>query len=263
LNITAASNQPSAIVPLLPRSLQATNAGAGGLPTLSVASGRLVIIGPQPLLDIQLMQGNRNLVLYGNPGQSYQIQSETNLAKSGGWSDYLRVPMTNLLEVIPDMAPDKASLFFRAYEFTTTTPIVDEAFSSSGQELLVLYGTPGQAYEFDYTTALGQSWRLLELVPLTNSFAFVTGFGDMNQTEFYRYFLLKADPPLLQASLVGNSRSLVTFGLPGTNYTLQTTSNLSGTVAWNPLLSYTLTNSFQIFTNLGASSPAFYRLKKQ
>jgi hypothetical protein len=37
------------------------------------------------------------------------------------------------------------------------------------------------------------------------------------------------------------NRSLVAFGLAGTNYTLQTSSSLSATVAWRPLLSYTLT----------------------
>ncbi len=44
---------------------------------------------------------------------------------------------------------------------------------------------------------------------------------------------------------------------------LQASSNLSATVAWHPLLSYTLTNAFQFFTNLGSTSPAFYRIKKQ
>ena len=80
---------------------------------------------------------------------------------------------------------------------------------------------------------------------------------------FFRAYVLNADPPILEASLSGANRSLLAFGLPGTNYTLLTSSNLSATVAWQPLLNYTLTNSFQFFTNLGSGSPAFYRAKKR
>jgi hypothetical protein len=32
---------------------------------------------------------------------------------------------------------------------------------------------------------------------------------------------------------------------------------------WRPLLNYTLTNSFQFFTNPANGSPLFYRIKKQ
>jgi hypothetical protein len=190
LKLTAAPNQPSAFLPLWPQAPQGTNASAGVPNLFSVQAGRAVIIGPQPLLDMQLVAGSRNLVLYGIPGQSYQVQSLTDLARSGGWSDFLRVPMTNLTQVIPDLNPTPATVFFRAY-------------------------------------------------------------------------LLDADPPILQGSLSGAGRSLVAFGLAGTNYTLQTSSNLSATVAWYPLLNYTLTNSFEFFTNLGTGSPAFYRIRKQ
>ncbi len=190
LNLTAASNQSSAFVPLWPQAPQGTNANAGAANAFSVQAGRAVIIGPQPLLELQLAAGSRSLVLYGIPGRSYEIQSSTSLARPGAWSDFLRVPMTNLTQIIAHVHPAHAAVFFRAY-------------------------------------------------------------------------LLEADPPILQGSLSGANRSLLAFGLAGANYTLQTSSNLSATVAWYPLLNYTLTNSFQLFTNLGAGSPAFYRIKKQ
>jgi hypothetical protein len=190
LNLTAASNQSSAFVPLWPQAPQGANAGAGVTNVFSVQPGRAIIIGRQPLLEMQLVGGSRDLVLYGIPGQSYQIQSVTDLARPEGWSDLLRVPMTNLTQVIPNLDPAPAAVFFRAY-------------------------------------------------------------------------LLEAAPPILQASLSGANRSLLAFGLAGTNYTLQTSSNLSATVAWYPLLNYTLTNSFQFFTNLGPGSPAFYRIRQQ
>jgi hypothetical protein len=189
LNFATASNQASAFVPLIPQAPQAVNTIVGAS-TFYLQPGQTIIIGPQPVLDMQFVAGSRNLVLYGIPGQSYQIQSETNLAQPGKWANFLRLPMTNLSQVIPDLAPVPATVFFRA-------------------------------------------------------------------------FVLNADPPILQASLSGTNRSLLAFGLAGTNYTLQTAGNLSVTVAWYPLLNYTLTNSFQFFTNLGPGSPIFYRIKKQ
>jgi hypothetical protein len=186
LNLTAASNQPSRFVPLLPQTPAGTNADASVAANFSLQSGRAVIIGAQSLLDLDRAAGGLNLVLYGIPGDSYQIQSSTNLARA--WSNYLLVPMTNLTQVFPNLDPVAAAGFFRAYSFN-------------------------------------------------------------------------ADPPiLLQASLAGSQRSLLAYGIPGTNYTLLTSSNLSSPALWSPLLSYRLTNSFQFLTNLGNSSPAFYRL---
>ncbi len=263
LNFTAASNQSSAFVPLLPQAVQGTNATAGLPNMFLINGGRVAIIGPQPMLDMQLVSNAPNLFLYGIPGQSYQIQSLAKLARSGSWSDFVRVPMTNLVQVITNLSRTAAAVYFRAYEFTSPTPIVDETYTAAGQDLLVLYGTPGQAYEFDYTTSLGRSWTVLDLVPLTNSFAFIVGLSETNRDLFYRYHKLNADPPILQASLSGTNRSLLAFGLVGTNYSLQTSTNLTKTVVWHPLLSYTLTNSFQFFTNPSAGSPVFYRIKKQ
>ena len=91
-------------------------------------------------------------------------------------------------------------------------------------------------------------------------------FSNLDPTPvvvFYRAYVLNADPPLLQAFHSNGDFSLLAFGITGANYVLQTSSNLSTTVAWRPLLSYTLTNSFEYFTNLGPSSPVYYRIKKQ
>jgi hypothetical protein len=190
LNFTTWSNDPSAFVQFWPQSPQGTNSD---LTTASISTqpGRLVLIGPQPLLDTQLQGTTRNLVLYGIPGNSYQIQTASSILRPGVWSNFMRVPMTNMMEVVPNLDPTPAAVFFRAYQ-------------------------------------------------------------------------LNADPPILQNAGTANSRSLLAFGVAGSNYVLQISSNLSATVAWYPLLNYTLTNSFQYFTNLsGSNSSIFYRIKKQ
>jgi hypothetical protein len=102
-------------VPLWPQAPQGTNANPQILNDFFIQPGRAIIIGPKPLLDVQLVAGSPNLFLYGIPGQSYQIQSLTNLAESAGWSDFLDVPMTNLTQVITNLDPAAVAKFFRAY----------------------------------------------------------------------------------------------------------------------------------------------------
>jgi hypothetical protein len=191
LNFTTVSNQPSAFVPFAPQSLHVLNADGSSSANFAVQAGRLVVVANEPLLEALLEPGGgRTLVLYGKPWASYNIQSATDLAEPGAWSDFIRVPMTDLVRMFSGLDTNKAIVFYRAYEF-------------------------------------------------------------------------KSDPPLLEAQLVNQNRSLLVYGIPGTNYVVQFSTNLSPAVAWYPLLTYTLTNSFQYITNIGNSSPIiFYRLKR-
>jgi hypothetical protein len=265
LSFLTVSSQSSSFVQLVPQSLQGVNADGSRPTNLLAGAGRLVIIGSQPLLDSTLTShGVRNLVLYGIPGDSYQIQYSVNLAQADAWSNLVRVPMTNLTAVISNLDRTQPAIFYRAYQFTAATPLVDVPIAPPGaNETLVLYGTPGDAYEVDYTTNLGSSWTLLERIPLANSFQFITGLSSSNQAVFYRYGVLNADPPILEGYLSGQNLSLLAYGLAHTNYTLQSATNLSGTVAWNPQLYYTLTNSYLWITNVGRGAPdVFYRIKR-
>lgn len=190
LNLATVSNQNSAFVPLRPQALQGTNSDASIVSQSAVAPGRLAIVGPQPLLETLLAQdGSRSLALYGHPGSSYQIQVASGLSGPNQWSDLIRVPLTNIMEVLTlDSAPSVA--LYRA-----------------------------------------------------NSFL--------------------ADPPLLDAFLNDPVRSLLAYGLPGTNYTLLSATNLGPGAVWSPVLSYTLTNSFQLLTNIANAQPRiFYRLHR-
>lgn len=263
LDFATAANDDSAFVSLWPQSLQGSNTDGSTPAAFDGIPGRVVIVGPQPLLDTQFQGISRNLVLYGIPNDSYQIQYSTNLAAgNGGWANLLRVPLTSLWEVISNIEPAPPQIFFRASQFTASQAIVDAGYSG-GNEVLTLYAPPGLAYEFEYATSLLGPWKVLAYVPMTNSFALVTGLSETNTDVYYLYKPLNADPPLLQASLTGAGRSLAAYGISGTNYTLQFTTNLSPTVAWHPLLSYTLTNSFRFFTNLAATNPSiFYRIQK-
>jgi len=117
-----------------------------------------------------------------------------------------------------------------------------------GYAKLLLSGTPWSAYEIEYTTDLGapSTWQVLTRVALTNSSQLVTGLSVNIPNVFYRAVSLNADPPILEAHLDHQNRSLLVFGLRGTSYSLQTSSNLSASIAWLPMLNYTLTNDLKL-----------------
>jgi hypothetical protein len=185
LNLTAASNQPSAFVPIVPQSFAGTNADASLVADFSLQPGRAVIVGAQPLLEMQHSGRNLNLSLYGIPGNTYEVQSASNLPPV--WTNFALVPMTSLNQVFANLNPAVPAAFFRAYSFN-------------------------------------------------------------------------ADPPIIQVVPGSAQRSLLAYGIPGTNYTLLSASSLPP--VWSPVMSYTLTNSFVYLTNLGSSAPIFYRLQR-
>jgi hypothetical protein len=262
LNFTLATNDASAFVQVWPRSLQGSNSD-GTIPNvLSASPGRIIIVGPQPLLDTQIQGASRNLVLYGIPSESYQIQVSTNLSlTNSGWSDYVRVPLTSISEVLTNVEPLPTQAFFRAYEFVPASPILDTSYVN-GQAFLTLYAAPGLAFEIQYSSSLNGPWQDLTPTAMTNSFAVIPGLRYLPGLLFYRSQPLLADPPLLQPLLQSGQELIVAYGLAGTNYTVQTATNLSSTVGWAPLLSYTLTNYFQVIHGLPVSKSIFYRIQK-
>jgi hypothetical protein len=185
LNFSTPSNAPSAFVEVLPQSVQGTNANASLQNSFVSGPGRIVIVGPEPLLETQLQGTSRNLLLYGIPFDSYQIQYLTSFGPPFKWSDLVRVPMTNLMAVIPQPA-SLDPVFYRAYQFTAAPPLLDPGFNAAGDHSLTLYGTPGQTYAVEYSGALGTTWSSLGLVPLTNSFAHFTDPSGTNSSIFYR-----------------------------------------------------------------------------
>ena len=185
LNLTAAPGLPSAFIPITIPSAAATNADSTVVQNFAFQPGQAVIIGQQSLLQMQSASEGVNLILYGVPGEAYQIQSSTN--PRTGWGNYHLVPMTSVSQTFSNIYPAGPYLFFRAYSFN-------------------------------------------------------------------------AHPPLLQ-SVDGPGRSLLIYGVPGTDYTLQTTTNLAGG-NWSTVANSLFTNAFSYLTNLGNAAPAFYRLQQ-
>jgi hypothetical protein len=187
LNLTAISNQTSAFIPLAPQSLQGLNADGSIVNNFAVESGRLVVVGNDPLLEaLRAANGSRSLALYGLPGDAYEIQSATNLAQPVAWQNVLSVPMTNLQAVLA-LNSSPPNIFYRAYSMQPDPPIVQALLSGASRTLLV-YGRPGTNYVVQYTTNLSGvvTWRPALSYTLTNAFQYLNGLANTNALIFYR-----------------------------------------------------------------------------
>ncbi len=79
------------------------------------SSSPLTLVGDDSLLQLQVSNGQAGLTLYGPVGNSYQIQSTTNPAATGGWTNEFAVTMTNLCQSFQGLPAAGAGMkFYRA-----------------------------------------------------------------------------------------------------------------------------------------------------
>lgn len=131
-------------------------------------------------------------------------------------------------------------------------PLVEATIEATGRKL-TLYGRPWASFEIQGSSGVGAGaqWNLVARVPMTNMVYSLENLNSNERTHFFRALEFVADPPLLELASTGPGASnLRVFGRLGNTYSVQYTTNLSGVVQWNPLLNYTLTNSFGNIANL-------------
>jgi hypothetical protein len=136
---------------------------------------------------------------------------------------------------------------------------------TGGIRKLTLYAIPWASFEIQYSTNLADpnGWKDLMRVPMTNIVATFSGLNMNMPSVFYRAHQFSANPPILEAHLVNQNRSLLAYGQPGANYALQYATNLSAPVSWYPLMNYSLTNAFQHLNGIGNTNPLiFYRIQQ-
>ena len=187
LGFTAVSNQNSAFVPLIISEIQGTKPNGTPVGNSFGQSGRVVVIGTQPLLEAwRGTNSQRMLTLFGNPGTSYEIFYNTNLLKTNwflGW----RLPQTNLAQ---SYAANQwlPQVYYRALEFSADPPIMELNSMSKTNVTLLLYGKNGTNYVIQATTnlSLTNGWFSTTNVTLTNSFNFIGNGNPTNQAMFFR-----------------------------------------------------------------------------
>jgi hypothetical protein len=178
---------PSAFVPLTVASAAGTKSDQSAVGSIVTGAGRVVVIGAQSLLEAKIEAGSqRQVVLYGNPGDSYQLAYTTNLAGTN-WLPIWRVPMTNLYQTfgVGDVVPQ---VFYRAWEFSANPPILELHLPAPTNASLLLYGQNGTNYVIETTTNLnpGTIWFPLTNLVMSNSFQFVPVGDPTNRTMFFR-----------------------------------------------------------------------------
>ena len=115
LQVTACSNLHSAFVPLAPLGVSATRLDGTPIFNVSATAGRVVILGPEPLLETRGVSGGSFLLtLYGHTNATYAIQSTADLATPGGWANLLSVLLTNSVQDITGIPGTNDKMFFRA-----------------------------------------------------------------------------------------------------------------------------------------------------
>ena len=177
----------SAIVPLNLPSLSGVQSDGSTAPKPGTASGRVVVIAREPLLEAWLAANSqRKLTLYGNPGASYELDYATNLL-SPSWQFGWRWPLTNLSAIF-DANASSPQVFYRALEFSANPPILELNSSSPSNLVLLLYGQNGTNYSIITGTNLAANtdWSSLVGFTLTNSFQFINTGAATNHMQFFR-----------------------------------------------------------------------------
>ena len=117
LHFTAASAQRSAFVPLSVVNLECIRSSPGLTPTPLANDGRVVVIGGQPLLEGRVgPKGERELILYGQPGARYQLDSSLNPDDPQAWRPWQESLLTNLFQILPIGSETLSPIFYRARE---------------------------------------------------------------------------------------------------------------------------------------------------
>jgi hypothetical protein len=112
---TALSNQPSAFVPLAITNLTGLKQDGGAAANASGLPGRVVVIGPEPLLEGGWPgHGRFRLTLYGNPGHGHVLKWKDDLFGSS-WLSNQTVLLSNLWQTF-DFPANERSRFYRAYK---------------------------------------------------------------------------------------------------------------------------------------------------
>jgi hypothetical protein len=115
LHFTAASNQSSAFMRLSLDNI--TGFQPDGTPVLNFApqSGRVVIVGQEPLLEALPSVSNQVVLLqYALPGSTVALLWTTNLQPATGWLPSTGILQTNLVQEGATVSSTSPFQFFRA-----------------------------------------------------------------------------------------------------------------------------------------------------
>lgn len=177
LSSTALAGQISAFVPLRVTSITATHPDASAVKNLFAQSGRVVVVGAQPLLEaFSETNSQRWLALYGIPGVAYAIEKKPAVGPLSDWSAVTHLVAPALTTSVPIANAGTPNVFYRALEFAPDPPVLEAGLTPDGGRRLLTYGQSGRAYTiFSSPTVSGPvSWTPVLSFTLTNSYRYDT-----------------------------------------------------------------------------------------
>jgi hypothetical protein len=114
-NFTALANQSSAFVPLVLSNIVALQTNGLAVPRTLASAGRVVVVGREPLLESLLSTNlERSLILYGEPGSGYLVESTTDPSDENSWQPVWQGTLTTLSLSIAPATLTNDITFFRA-----------------------------------------------------------------------------------------------------------------------------------------------------
>jgi hypothetical protein len=118
LRFTTRPEQTSGFVPLSVSAIEPERTEPGLHPHVLAATGRIAVIGHQPLLEARITENQqRELILYGRAGLPYIIESSPDGDATGSWNHVKSVTVsTQLSEVIRITGSADQTIFYRARE---------------------------------------------------------------------------------------------------------------------------------------------------
>ena len=143
-------------------------------------------------------------------------------------------------------------------------PLLESSLGTNAQRMLRVYGNPGDGYQVYFSTNVATTnWLFAWRSPQTN-LAQDYYANQQLSAVFYRALKLSADPPILDLnSVTSTNLTLLLYGISGTNYVIQATTNVSLTNGWFPATNFMLTNSFEFFdTGKPTNNAMFFRTKR-
>jgi hypothetical protein len=182
-----AMSNSSAFVPLAIANIQGTKSDGTPVGSANGLGGLVVVIGSQPLLEASSgTNAQRMLRVYGNPGDAYQMNLSTNLAKTN-WLFAWRSPQTNLAQ---DYYANQQlpAVFYRALKLSADPPILELNSSAPTNLVLLVYGQKGSNYVIVTGTNLAapNNWSSIVGFTMTNSFQFIEAGAATHQMKFFR-----------------------------------------------------------------------------
>jgi hypothetical protein len=123
LNFIALSNGHSAIVPLRASNVVGALANGTTLAKPRVGSGRVFVIGREPLLDAHVSSNHVRVIrLYGHPNRRYALEFKSDLLNSPDWISFQEVDLESRFAVFSDLPAPKPVVFYRGREVGLIVP---------------------------------------------------------------------------------------------------------------------------------------------